>query len=87
MTDALPVAPNPLQRRPPGRRLTAAEVEAFHGVPAATVRSWARRGRITATGAIPGRNGGRDSPLYDEHRLQPLIAGWKTRRRTDQETP
>jgi hypothetical protein len=76
-----------LQRREPARRLTAEEVEKIHGVPAATVRSWAHRGRIFAVGAIPGKHGGRDSPVYDAHRLQPLIDAWqdRQRRRTDQE--
>lgn len=86
MTDAQPV-PEPLQRRSPGRLLTAEETERLHGVPAATVRSWAHRGRIFPVGTIPGRHGGRDSPLYDEGKLHPLIAAWKTRRTDTQETP
>lgn len=91
VTHALPV-PEPLQRRTPARRLTAAEVQEIHGVPASTVRSWAisRRGRpprIYPIGVIPGKNGGRDSPVYDERKLQPLIAEWQARRRTDQEMP
>jgi hypothetical protein len=79
--------PGPLQRPQPARRLTAEEVEQYRGVPASTVRSWAHRGRVFAVGAIPGKNGGRDSPLYDEHKLEPLIAAWhnRQRRRTDQE--
>lgn len=82
------VPPEPLQRRRPGRRLTAGEVEEIHGVPASTVRSWARRGRIFAVGTIRHKRGGRDSPVYEEHRLEPLIAAWLARRRrTDQETP
>lgn len=79
MTDAQRV-PAPLQRPSPARLLTAEETERLHGVPAATVRSWAHRGKLFPVGAIPGRHGGRDSPLYDETKLRPLIAAWKSRR-------
>jgi hypothetical protein len=77
--------PDPLQRPSPkpGRRLTPDEVEEIHGVPASTVRSWAHRGRIFAVGSIlgNGKTGGRDSNLYDERKLEPLIDAWRKRRR------
>jgi hypothetical protein len=74
------------------RRLTASEVEALHGVPAATVRSWAQRGgayghRLYAVGMIAATNGGRDSPIYDENDLQPLIAAWRTRHPSRHQEP
>jgi hypothetical protein len=86
VTDALPV-PEPLQRREPARHLTADEVQKIHGVPASTVRSWAYRCRIFAVGIIPGTHGGRDSPVYDERKLEPLIKAWQARRRRTDPDP